>query len=69
MFVENHFSPGEGGGGEFLLCNERKRYCLLKKYNQLAVFSYAADVPVRNLRVICAVCREIASVDRVTERD
>lgn len=67
MFVENH--PPPGGGGEFLLCSGRKLYFLLKNYNQVAIFSYAADVPVRNLRLICAVLREIAAVDHVTERD
>lgn len=51
------------------MCSERNRYCLLKNCNQVVVFSYAADVPLRNLRVICAVFREITSVDRVTERD
>jgi hypothetical protein len=48
------------------LCSERKRYCLLKNYNQVYA---AAVVPSRNLRVICGVFSEIASVDRVTKRD
>lgn len=51
------------------MCGERKRYCLLKNYNQVAIFSYAAVVPLPDLKVICAVFREIASVGRVTEQD
>jgi hypothetical protein len=64
---------GSGGGArppaECLVRSERKRDGHLKNYNQVAIFLYAAVVSLRNLRVICAVFREMASVDRVTERD